>query len=216
MRAILLPAVIARTWYGDVPVEKSAAYRKLLRDVGLADYSRVLGNKGGYVLERTDGGITRFMLVSFWDSLESIKGYAGDNIEAPAYTSFDPQYLLSLEPTVQHHTVYARCLDMRDGVLARLWHGAVPLSKSQIYLDLMQNVGLYGYERTPGNLSAYLLFRTTGDAAHFTTLTFWESRSAIEAFAGADIERARYYDFDPHYLIEMEPTVVHYDVYASL
>jgi hypothetical protein len=34
-------------------------------------------------------------------------------------------------------------------------------------------------------------------------------------FAGDDYTRARYYDFDSDYLIEMEPHVRHYDLYSA-
>ncbi|MEO8367163.1 MAG: hypothetical protein ABI538_13260 [Pseudoxanthomonas sp.] len=39
-----------------------------------------------------------------------------------------------------------------------------------------------------------------------------ESREAIEAFAGSDIARAKYYREDVDYLLECEPTVEHYEV----
>ncbi len=204
--------MIARTWYGDVSVAKSVEYRNLLQVVGLGDYLRVPGNRGGCVLEASNGDNTRFMLVSFWDSISAIRGYAGDNIEAPQYAPFDPDYLLSLEPTIQHHTAFGTDCDAQYGIIARWWHGAVPRSKADVYLDLMQCVALSDYKSVQGNVAAYVLWRTVGDIAHFSTLTFWESRDAISNFAGQDIAKAVYYDFDRHYLLEMEPTVTHYDV----
>jgi hypothetical protein len=47
---------------------------------------------------------------------------------------------------------------------------------------------------------------------HFLNLTFWDDFDAIKRFAGEDHDRARYYDFDPEYLIEMEPHVQHYEI----
>ena len=43
------------------------------------------------------------------------------------------------------------------------------------------------------------------DVAHFVTLSVWESREAIAAFAGADIEVTKYYPKDEKYLLEFEP-----------
>jgi hypothetical protein len=43
-------------------------------------------------------------------------------------------------------------------------------------------------------------------------VSLWDSIDAIRAFAGEPVERARYYDEDPRYLLEFEPTVSHYDV----
>jgi len=50
---------------------------------------------------------------------------------------------------------------------------------------------------------------------HFPLLTLWDSLESIKAFAGADVERARYYPEDEAYLLELEPTVTHYEVLVS-
>ena len=81
-------------------------------------------------------------------------------------------------------------------MIARIWHGVTELSHSEEYLNLMRNVALPDYRATPGNTGAYALRSVAGDRAHFLMLTFWESRDAIAKFAGQDIERAKYYDFD--------------------
>ena len=43
-------------------------------------------------------------------------------------------------------------------------------------------------------------------------ISFWESLEAIGAFAGADIDRAVYYPEDRTFLLELEPTVAHYEL----
>jgi heme-degrading monooxygenase HmoA len=98
-------------------------------------------------------------------------------------------------------------------VIARIWHGAVPIQKSDAYLELMRTVALPDYEQTPGNQGAHVLRRIEGDLAHFIMLTFWASFDAIQAFAGEPIETPKYYDFDTDYLIELEPSVRHYEVF---
>ncbi|MGE5243776.1 MAG: hypothetical protein ACM3SQ_06085 [Betaproteobacteria bacterium] len=50
---------------------------------------------------------------------------------------------------------------------------------------------------------------------HFLLVSLWESRDAIEAYAGADIERARYFPYDRECLIEPEPDVAHYEVLVA-
>jgi hypothetical protein len=54
-----------------------------------------------------------------------------------------------------------------------------------------------------------------GDIAHFLTLTHWDSLEAIKAFAGEDISKAKYYPQDRDFLLEFEPTVGHYELYAA-
>lgn len=99
-------------------------------------------------------------------------------------------------------------------MIARLWHGRVPLAKAAEYEAYLAATGLADYRATPGNRGAWLLRHDEGEVAHFTTLTFWESIDAIVAFAGPDYERARYYPEDDAFLLEREPRVRHMTVVA--
>lgn len=98
-------------------------------------------------------------------------------------------------------------------MVTRIWHGATPVAKSDEYLSLMRTVAIPNYLSTPGNTGAYALRRIDGETAHFLMITFWESEEAIRAFAGIDINAAKYYDFDKDFLIEMEPCSMHYEMY---
>ena len=100
-------------------------------------------------------------------------------------------------------------------MIARIWHGKVPVSKGDEYLDLMRRIALPEYRGTRGNLGAWCLRRTEADVMHFEMLTFWENIDAIQRFAGNDCTKAKYYDFDSSYLIEMEPYVRHYEMYQE-
>ncbi len=100
-------------------------------------------------------------------------------------------------------------------MLARTWHGVTPAAKADEYLHLMLTVAIPDYRAIPGNRGVHVMRRFEGDTAHFLLLTFWESEEAIRQFAGDDIEKAKYYDFDSSYLLELEPTVTHYEVFDS-
>jgi hypothetical protein len=43
-------------------------------------------------------------------------------------------------------------------------------------------------------------------------LTLWRGWQAIERFAGQPLDKAKYYDFDPDFLLELEPAVTHFEV----
>src|SRR6266853_3192459 len=101
------------------------------------------------------------------------------------------------------------------GMIARLWHGMVPISKADEYLGLMRRIALPEYLATRGNRGAWCLYRTEGDVTHFEMLTFWDDTEAIKRFAGDDYSMAKYFDFDSNYLIEMEARVRHYEVYSE-
>lgn len=99
-------------------------------------------------------------------------------------------------------------------MIARLWHGMTPTAKADAYLAFLQRRALPDYRSTPGNIAAYILRRPEGEVTHFTTLTCWDRLESIEAFAGADISRAKYYPEDADFLIEFEPTVQHSELYS--
>jgi heme-degrading monooxygenase HmoA len=100
-------------------------------------------------------------------------------------------------------------------MIARLWHGMTPAGRADAYLEFLQQRALPDYRAVAGNLAAYVLRRDEGDRTHFVTLTFWTSRDSIEAFAGSDIDRAKYYPEDKDFLLEFEPQVLHYEVFAD-
>lgn len=92
-----------------------------------------------------------------------------------------------------------------------MWHGRVPTPKAAAYRAFLRERALPDYRSVAGNLSAHVLERAEADVTHFVTMTFWESLDAIRAFAGADLERAKYYPEDADYLLEFEPFVTHYE-----
>jgi len=57
-----------------------------------------------------------------------------------------------------------------------------------------------------------VLRRTQNEITEFTVISYWDSVDAIRKFAGADIEKTHNLPKDPEYLIELEPTVKHYEV----
>jgi heme-degrading monooxygenase HmoA len=97
-------------------------------------------------------------------------------------------------------------------MIARIWCGVVRAQDAGAYAAYIGQTGLDGYQQTPGNRGAWLLRRIEGDLAEFITLSFWESRRAIEGFAGQDIERAVYYPEDDKFLVERDLTVRHYEI----
>ena len=72
---------------------------------------------------------------------------------------------------------------------------------------------LHVYAATPGNLGAYLVSRPDGDRTEFLTISFWETKEAIAAFAGDDIDQAVFYPEDDRFLIDRETTVKHFTVH---
>ena len=100
-------------------------------------------------------------------------------------------------------------------MIARIWHGKTKATDADRYRDFLIDRAIPDYESTEGNQGVHILRRVHGDEADFLTITFWESTEAIERFAGEDIEKAKYYPEDKGFLLEFEPTVVHYEAYIK-
>ncbi|HXH27932.1 MAG TPA: antibiotic biosynthesis monooxygenase [Candidatus Polarisedimenticolia bacterium] len=102
-------------------------------------------------------------------------------------------------------------------MIARVWQGVVPLAKAEAYGRYLSDSerGVGDYRRLPGNRGALLLRRDEGDRSRFLLISLWESRQAIEAYAGKDIDRAQYFPFDRDCLLDPDPEVAHYEVLSA-
>ena len=97
--------MIARMWHGRVQTSKVAAYREFLKARAIPDYRSVDGNLGVHILERTEGEVTHFITLTFWKDRESIKSFAGEDVEVAKYYPEDRDHLLEFEPKVVHYEV---------------------------------------------------------------------------------------------------------------
>lgn len=98
--------MIARMWRGWVRTERAAEYRDYIARTGLAEYLRTPGNLGAQMLTRDlDDGRTEVVTLSWWESLDSIRGFAGDDISAAVLYPEDEDYLVGGDSTVSHFDV---------------------------------------------------------------------------------------------------------------
>jgi heme-degrading monooxygenase HmoA len=97
--------VIARMWTGRTKAEHFDAYGEYLEESGVAELHVTPGNRGVMVLRRLDGDEAEFSVLSFWDSLDDVKAFAGEDVEAAHYYPEDERFLLEFEPRVKHFEV---------------------------------------------------------------------------------------------------------------
>jgi len=97
--------MIVRMWHGRVPTSKAQAYRAFLNERAIPDYQSVAGNISVSILERREGEVTHFITMTFWENLEVIKGFAGDDPELAKYCPEDKDFLLEFEPRVLRYEV---------------------------------------------------------------------------------------------------------------
>jgi hypothetical protein len=100
--------VIARRWHGRVPNALAERYLALMRDVALPDYRGTRGNRGAWCLSRAEGDVTHVEMLTFWDDLDAVRRFAGEDVEAAKYYDFDADYLIEKEPRVLHYEAVGR------------------------------------------------------------------------------------------------------------
>lgn len=99
---------ITRVWHGVTKAEHADIYLDYIRETGLKDYNSIPGNLSAKVLRKTEGDICHFYTVTEWDSIDSIKKFAGEDYEKARYYDKDEEYLLEFEEKVMHYDTYGQ------------------------------------------------------------------------------------------------------------
>ncbi len=91
--------MIARQWTGTIRKEKYQEYIELVEERGMREYAETRGFIAAYAFRRQVGDDFEVSLVSFWDSLESLKAYAGQDYEAAHYFPEHAAMMIDPPPT---------------------------------------------------------------------------------------------------------------------
>jgi heme-degrading monooxygenase HmoA len=94
--------MVARIWHGRTPAAKADEYRQYLFDVGVKKIASLPGNRGVQMMVSKTAEVGEFMVISYWDSIEAIKGYAGENYTQVHDLPRDKDFLIDHEPLVRH------------------------------------------------------------------------------------------------------------------
>ena len=65
--------MIVRLWHGRTNISKADEYAEFMKERAAPDYGSIDGLKKLYFLRRIDGDAAHFLLVTLWDSMESVK-----------------------------------------------------------------------------------------------------------------------------------------------
>jgi heme-degrading monooxygenase HmoA len=89
-----------------VRTERAAEYVDYILRTGMAEYRATPGNVDAQMLTRDLGdGRTEVLTMSWWESLDSIHAFAGDDITAAKYYPEDEEFLIGHEDVVTHYEV---------------------------------------------------------------------------------------------------------------
>ena len=80
---------------------------------GIGDYQATEGNLGVQLLRRIEGEQAHFLIITFWESVDAIKKFAGEDDEKARYYPEDQNFLLEFEEKVVHYEVISSTLNSK-------------------------------------------------------------------------------------------------------
>ena len=99
--------MIARIWHGRTKIEDYENYTEFLKEKAIPDYQKTSGFIKLTFLRNIKMNVGHFTLITFWDNLDVIKNFAGENFEKAKYYPEDKNFLLEFEEEVIHYEVFA-------------------------------------------------------------------------------------------------------------
>jgi heme-degrading monooxygenase HmoA len=97
-------------------------------------------------------------------------------------------------------------------MIARTWRGRATAANAPAYVKHFTETVVPQLKILPGHRGAWLMQREVAGAVELVALTLWESRTAIEAFAGHDIGRAHVEPAARAVLSSFDDFAEHYEV----
>ncbi|NOX46058.1 MAG: antibiotic biosynthesis monooxygenase [Chlorobi bacterium] len=99
--------MIARIWYGTTRLEGYEEYTGFMKSRAIPDYKKTKGFIKLIFLRNTKDNIGHFTLITFWENIQAIENFAGEDFEKAKYYREDEKYLLEFEEKVTHYEVFA-------------------------------------------------------------------------------------------------------------
>lgn len=94
--------MIYRMWRATVEPGRLDEYLDVLKDTGIKECLKHDGNIGVRVLTRPKGDEVEVLFLSLWDSIESVKKFAGSRREIAVLYPLAQEYLVERWETVEH------------------------------------------------------------------------------------------------------------------
>ncbi|KUJ59268.1 hypothetical protein AR687_23870 [Flavobacteriaceae bacterium CRH] len=99
--------MIARIWHGKTRIEDYETYTAFTVKTAIPDYSKTPGFIKLSFLRNIKNNEAHYTLITYWENLEVIKNFAGEDFEKAKYYPEDSNFLLEFEEKVEHFEVFA-------------------------------------------------------------------------------------------------------------
>lgn len=100
--------MIARIWSAQTTPAKAPAYAEHLRGQVLPALKGVAGYAGALLFERAASEGVEIVVMTFWRSLDSIRGFAGADLEEAVVADEAAALLTQFDRRVRHYTLVLR------------------------------------------------------------------------------------------------------------
>jgi hypothetical protein len=100
--------MIARTWRGATRAADPERYLGYLERTGLREYRETPGNQDVLCLRRAPGDRAEFLILTLWDSLEPVVGFAGADVGKAVFYPEDDRFLVARGERAGHFEVVHR------------------------------------------------------------------------------------------------------------
>jgi heme-degrading monooxygenase HmoA len=97
--------MIIRSWKAMALEKNVEAYARHFSGSVLPELRRIPGHKGAYVLKKNEGGGVELVVLTLWDTMDAIRGFAGKNADQAVVDPAAEAVLESFDRTVQHFEV---------------------------------------------------------------------------------------------------------------
>jgi heme-degrading monooxygenase HmoA len=95
--------MIARLWRGWTRPADADRYHRHYREEVLPTLRQLSGFRGARLLRRTTGDETEFVSLTFFDDVDAIRSFAGDDYETAVVADEARQVLIRFDDRVRHY-----------------------------------------------------------------------------------------------------------------
>src|SRR5688500_9598650 len=97
--------MIARIWRCTATSDNTPRYIAHFQHSVLPELCQLEGFHQGYVFRRNLADAVEVTVMTFWESMDAIRRFAGDNVETAVVAPEAQAILLTFDTTVNHHEV---------------------------------------------------------------------------------------------------------------
>jgi heme-degrading monooxygenase HmoA len=97
--------MIARIWKARATPQRVREYADYLKSTVVPELTAIHGYQGVTLLQRDQHGAVEVTVITWWESLEVIRAFAGEAIETAVVHDSAARMLIDFDRSVEHHQV---------------------------------------------------------------------------------------------------------------